>query len=73
MSENGPQKWSLCSERIPGRSGKQCRERWFNNLNPNVKKGNWTADEDDMIFQGYLQFGSSWSRIAKGLEGTYLG
>ncbi|KAL4449321.1 hypothetical protein ABPG74_015703 [Tetrahymena malaccensis] len=69
VKANGPQKWSLCSETIPGRSGKQCRERWFNNLNPNVKKGNWTADEDDMIFQGYLQHGSSWSRIAKNLEG----
>jgi hypothetical protein len=34
-----------------------------------VKKGNWTAEEDDMIFKGYLQFGSSWSRIAKNLEG----
>ncbi|KAL4498635.1 hypothetical protein ABPG72_019753 [Tetrahymena utriculariae] len=69
VKANGPQKWSLCSETIPGRSGKQCRERWFNNLNPNVKKGNWTAEEDDMIFQGYLQHGSSWSRIAKNLEG----
>jgi len=38
---------------IKGRSGKQCRERWFNNLNPNVKKGNWTAEEDQIIFQQY--------------------
>jgi hypothetical protein len=39
VKNNGPCKWSICAESIQGRSGKQCRERWFNNLNPNVKKG----------------------------------
>ncbi|KRX03321.1 Homeodomain protein [Pseudocohnilembus persalinus] len=69
INEVGAQKWSQCSDQIPGRSGKQCRERWFNNLNPDVKKGNWTQAEDDYIFQGYLLYGSSWSKIAKELVG----
>lgn len=69
VKNNGPNKWSVCAENIPGRSGKQCRERWFNNLNPNVKKGNWTTEEDNLIFRGYLEHGSSWSRIAKELQG----
>ena len=46
VKNNGPCKWSICAENIQGRSGKQCRERWFNNLNPNVKKGGWTQQED---------------------------
>ncbi|EAS07646.1 Myb-like DNA-binding domain protein (macronuclear) [Tetrahymena thermophila SB210] len=69
VQQYGPYKWSQCSELITGRSGKQCRERWFNNLNPNVKKGNWTQEEDNAIFRGYLSHGSSWSKIAKNLEG----
>ncbi|CAD8101712.1 unnamed protein product [Paramecium primaurelia] len=69
VKNNGPSKWSLCSENIAGRSGKQCRERWFNNLNPNVKKGGWTSDEDHEIFKGYLTYSSSWSKIAKNLQG----
>ncbi|KAL4497080.1 hypothetical protein ABPG72_002236 [Tetrahymena utriculariae] len=69
VQQYGPYKWSQCSELINGRSGKQCRERWFNNLNPNVKKGNWTQEEDNAIFRGYLSHGSSWSKIAKNLEG----
>ena len=38
-------------------------------MNPNVKKGNWTPEEDDIIFKCYVQYGSSWSKIAKHLEG----
>ncbi|EGR28475.1 myb-like DNA-binding domain protein [Ichthyophthirius multifiliis] len=35
---NGPQKWQQCSDTIPGRNSKQCRERWFNGLKPDLKK-----------------------------------
>jgi hypothetical protein len=35
----GLTKWSEIAERIPGRIGKQCRERWFNHLDPRIKKG----------------------------------
>lgn len=39
--------WSLISESLPGRSGKQCRERWANQLNPDLKHDLWTPDEED--------------------------
>mmetsp|Transcript_27968 Transcript_27968/g.24644 ORF Transcript_27968/g.24644 Transcript_27968/m.24644 type:complete len:165 (+) Transcript_27968:556-1050(+) len=50
---------------VEGRSGKQCRERWFNNLNPEVRKGGWSMDEDKLIFDLYQKYGSSWSKVAK--------
>ena len=31
-------KWSTIAEYIPGRIGKQCRERWFNHLDPTIKR-----------------------------------
>jgi hypothetical protein len=65
----GPHKWSQCAELIPGRSGKQCRERWFNTLNPDVKKGNWTAEEDFKIFSLFSETGSKWSKIATHFPG----
>ena len=37
----GITKWSEIAEKIPGRIGKQCRERWFNQLDPSIKKGGW--------------------------------
>ncbi|EGR28083.1 myb-like DNA-binding domain protein [Ichthyophthirius multifiliis] len=65
----GPSKWSQCAETIKGRTGKQCRERWFNNLDPEVKIGFWSPQEDNLIFEGYLKNGSSWSAIAKQIQG----
>eukprot|EP01016_Furgasonia_blochmanni_P050470 TRINITY_DN7804_c0_g1_i6.p1 TRINITY_DN7804_c0_g1~~TRINITY_DN7804_c0_g1_i6.p1 ORF type:complete len:844 (-),score=291.32 TRINITY_DN7804_c0_g1_i6:306-2837(-) len=69
VKKEGPTKWAQAAALIKGRSGKQCRERWYNNLNPDVKKGDWTEEEDGMIFQLYRQHGSSWSKIAKYLPG----
>ena len=37
---------------LKGRVGKQCRERWFNHLYLEVKKGEWTAEEDLLISEG---------------------
>lgn len=39
------------------RSGKQCRERYVNHLRPNIKKGSWTKDEENMIRYYYETFG----------------
>lgn len=62
-------KWTSCSDFLSGRSGKQCRERWFNTLNPNVKKGGWTPEEDFLIFKFFSEFGSKWSLIASKFPG----
>lgn len=66
---NGANKWTECSKKIRGRSGKQCRERWVNILNPSVKKGNWSEEEQDRIFDGLVKSLGSWSSLAKKLPG----
>ena len=53
VRKNGATNWSKATKVIRGRSGKQIRERWFNTLNPNVKKGEWSASEDALIFDLY--------------------
>mmetsp|Transcript_49779 Transcript_49779/g.137967 ORF Transcript_49779/g.137967 Transcript_49779/m.137967 type:complete len:699 (+) Transcript_49779:20-2116(+) len=65
----GATRWSLISAHVPGRVGKQCRERWFNHLCPEVSKGSWTAEEDEIIAQGVLELGTKWSEIVKRLPG----
>ena len=69
VKKEGPIKWSQCAEFIKGRNGKQCRERWFNSLNPEVKKGNWTVEEDFKIFFLYKKFGGKWTKIVSFIEG----
>ncbi|KAK9828578.1 hypothetical protein WJX72_000843 [[Myrmecia] bisecta] len=45
----GAKRWSLIAQDLPGRIGKQCRERWHNHLNPDIKRGSWTKEEDAIL------------------------
>jgi hypothetical protein len=65
----GITKWSEIAERIPGRIGKQCRERWFNHLDPSLKKGGWTEEEDAILVEAQAKWGNCWTKIAKLLPG----
>ena len=49
----------------PLRSGKQCKERWNNYLNPNIKRDPWTDDDDIQILELFVKFGECWAKIAK--------
>lgn len=69
VEAQGPNKWAQAASAIKGRSGKQIRERWFNHLDPRLKHSKWTSSEDEQIFNLYQKFGSSWSKIAKGMQG----
>lgn len=42
ISELGPHRWTSIACKIPQRLGKQCRERWFNHLNPQISKQEWS-------------------------------
>jgi hypothetical protein len=69
VDKNGPQKWTLIAESLPGRIGKQCRERWHNHLNPKIKKISWSKDEEWILFLNHRLMGNRWADIAKFLEG----
>lgn len=51
-------KWSEIAEHVEGRVGKQCRERWFNHLDPSLKKSSWTPAEDDILVSGQARYGN---------------
>ncbi|KAJ9549155.1 hypothetical protein OSB04_021698 [Centaurea solstitialis] len=51
------------------RCGKSCRLRWMNYLRPNVKHGNFTKDEEDVVVALYNKLGKKWSMIAAQLPG----
>ncbi|CAH1439504.1 unnamed protein product [Lactuca virosa] len=51
------------------RSGKSCRLRWMNYLRPNIKHGNFTKEEDDLLIDLHKKLGNKWSTIAAKLPG----
>eukprot|EP00511_Aplanochytrium_stocchinoi_P003110 CAMPEP_0204832380 /NCGR_PEP_ID=MMETSP1346-20131115/13490_1 /ASSEMBLY_ACC=CAM_ASM_000771 /TAXON_ID=215587 /ORGANISM="Aplanochytrium stocchinoi, Strain GSBS06" /LENGTH=506 /DNA_ID=CAMNT_0051964153 /DNA_START=68 /DNA_END=1588 /DNA_ORIENTATION=+ len=65
----GEKSWSAIAARLPGRVGKQCRDRWRNHLCPEVKKGSWTKEEDRLLFEHQNILGNQWAEIAKHVPG----
>jgi len=62
-------KWAKIAAHLPGRQGKQCRERYVNHLDPELKKGEWTDDEEAILIALHEHHGNRWANIAKQLPG----
>jgi len=64
-----PMKWSIVAQQMPDRTGKQCRERYVNHLNPRLKVADWNPVEDATIFHLYNTTGSHWAKMSKMIPG----
>ncbi|XP_052152326.1 transcription factor MYB4 [Oryza glaberrima] len=51
------------------RCGKSCRLRWINYLRPDIKRGNFSKEEEDTIIHLHELLGNRWSAIAARLPG----
>ncbi|TQD89388.1 hypothetical protein C1H46_025031 [Malus baccata] len=69
VSNFGARNWSLIARGIPGRSGKSCRLRWCNQLDPCVKRKPFSEEEDRIIVSAHAIHGNKWAVIAKLLPG----
>ncbi|XP_030546967.1 transcription factor CSA-like [Rhodamnia argentea] len=61
----GPQNWNLIAEKLEGRSGKSCRLRWFNQLDPRINRRAFTEEEEERLMQAHRVYGNKWAMIAR--------
>ncbi|URE13714.1 Myb-like DNA-binding domain [Musa troglodytarum] len=61
----GPQNWNLIAEKLEGRSGKSCRLRWFNQLDPRINRRPFTEEEEEKLMTAHRLFGNKWAMIAR--------
>jgi hypothetical protein len=75
VSERGLEDWSAVADDLRGRcenvlrSGKQCRERWYNHLAPEVNKQAWSYEESLLLFESHRLLGNKWKEISLRLRG----
>eukprot|EP00898_Chlorokybus_atmophyticus_P007559 jgi/Chlat1/7804/Chrsp66S00574 len=70
VTRHGTKKWAYISSQLGcNKQSKHCRRRWQNLLATRVKKGGWSATEDELLLQGHSLYGNKWTEIAKMVHG----
>jgi myb proto-oncogene protein len=75
IQKRGEKNWHQIADEInrkldkKKRSGKQCRERWINFVNPAIKKDAWSIPEDILLLETHQIEGNQWATIAKQIQG----
>lgn len=57
-------RWSDLAQRLPGRVGKQIRDRWVNHLNPAINHLPFSREDDLLLWDGHKKLGKRWVEIA---------
>ncbi|XP_010938136.1 uncharacterized protein [Elaeis guineensis] len=65
VSQYGPQNWNLIAEKLEGRSGKSCRLRWFNQLDPRINRRAFSEEEEERLLAAHRLYGNKWALIAR--------
>jgi hypothetical protein len=65
----GTKSWDEISRFMPGRTARQCRDRYKNYLLDSLVTAPWTPEEDAIVIQRYRELGPRWVEIAKTLSG----
>ncbi|CAI9115594.1 OLC1v1016529C1 [Oldenlandia corymbosa var. corymbosa] len=65
VEQYGPQNWNSIAEKLQGRSGKSCRLRWFNQLDPRINRRPFTEEEEERLLRAHEIHGNKWALISR--------
>nr|UGC13064.1 LhMYB54-like [Lilium hybrid cultivar] len=65
VEQYGPQNWNSIAEKLQGRSGKSCRLRWFNQLDPRINRSPFTQEEEKKLLAAHRVHGNKWALISR--------
>lgn len=69
VEQHGIKQWDVIAKSLPGRTARQCRDRWKNYLAPNVNQMPWTREEDQRLLHLYRLIGPRWSKMGSTFPG----
>ena len=53
----------------PHATAAQCQIRWSKTLDPTLRRGNWTEEEEERLRKAVAGYGSSWVQVASAISG----
>ncbi|KAK4431992.1 Transcription factor [Sesamum alatum] len=69
VNKFGPHNWNLIAQNLQGRSGKSCRLRWFNQLDPRINRRAFSEEEEERLLSAHKMYGNKWATIARMFPG----
>lgn len=65
IARYGSSNWDLIASKMPNRNARQCRDRWYYSVSPDVSKEPWSQDEDQLLLWAYSKLGPKWVQISR--------
>ncbi|KAH9317401.1 hypothetical protein KI387_019170, partial [Taxus chinensis] len=69
VRQHGPQNWNFIADKLHGRSGKSCRLRWYNQLDPCINRMPFTEKEEERLLVAHRLHGNKWAMISQFFPG----
>lgn len=72
VGKYGTKHWGQIAKELRSgvpRKGKSCRSRWIHQLDPSVRKGLFSLEEERLIVEKQVVYGNKWAKIARFLPG----
>jgi len=69
VHENGDKSWKRIAEQLGGgKTGAQCAQHWKRVLSPQIRKGSWDDQEEELLLSLIERYGQSWKNIASEIK-----